>query len=120
MNLGEWPFVVSILVAFTAVAALGRAAVRDMADHLDRRFSEAEIRRQEASGAWQERLQVRDRVCAEHRTELNALQRQLTDLKEHMADNYVSRQTWLEHVGSTNIKLDKLLDELRAHTIKAP
>lgn len=120
MDLGEWPFVISVLVAFTAAAALGRAAVRDMADHLDRRFIEAEARRQEASTAWQERLQIRDRVCGEHRGELVALQQQMTDLKEHLADNYVSRHTWMEHVGSTNIKLDKLLDELRAHTIKAP
>jgi uncharacterized protein YegJ (DUF2314 family) len=118
VNLGEWPLVISVIGAFIATATLARAAVRDMADHLDRRFIEAEARRQEASAAWQERLQIRDRVAVEHRGEVLALQQQMTDLKEHIADNYVSRHTWMEHVGSTNIKLDKLLDELRAHTTK--
>lgn len=124
--MNEWPIVLSALGAIVAVGGLVRLFARDIIDHIDKRFTEAETRRQEQSAVWSERLAVRDSRLAElasglkgahgeHpqiREQIAAVDRRVDDVLTHVRERYVSRETYLEAEGRTMIKLDKILDRL--------
>jgi chromosome segregation ATPase len=117
--LAEWTLALSALGTVLAVAGMARLVMRDLIEHIDRRFGEADARRQEAGNVWAERLAVRDAAIARLTSELveskgehGGLHQRIDAIRAELADGYVSRETWLEHVGSINIKLDKLKTEL--------
>jgi hypothetical protein len=117
------------LVAVGQVIALGVLVLgigQTWSRHLDRRFEEMDRVRQVASEHWDERFDLRDRLIDELTTrindnltdhallrkELTRLQRELNDLRVRVAQDYVTRETYLETVAGVHIKLDKLADRL--------
>jgi len=91
----------------------------DLHTDLDRRFAAAEAHRVEASSAyrvsWDSRHQMLTERVSAQAAEIADLRRQHEDDRRDLVDGYVSRATWIEHIGTTNIKLDKLLETLRSH-----
>ncbi len=135
--MGAWTLAVSVLAAGAGLGYLIQGTIRQiidrmdsqserLMDHVDQRFSESEGRRAEQTALWAERLSERDRrmdeitsrmqeAQREHpqiRTEIAALARRVDDQREHIAANFVPRETWLEHVGGISIKLDRLKTEI--------
>jgi len=127
--------IVALIACATALAAFGHRLVvqfmaridclgHDLRGDLDRRFAEAETHRVESSAAYRAAWDARHSALTERlmaqKEEIGQLRRQHDEDRRALVDNYVSRDTWVEHIGATNIKLDKLLEELRQHIVRTP
>lgn len=124
--------IATLIACATALAVFGHRIVVQLIGRVDAmsvslrsdmagRFDEAERHRVESSegyrAAWDARHQtLADRMHSQER-EIADLRRQHEDDRRALVDGYVSRATWLEHVGTTNIKLDRLLEALHQHII---
>jgi hypothetical protein len=131
---GEWALAATVAAAVVALLTLGHRVVSQLLARIDgmgallahdmaARFDSAEKYRAEAAVGYRAACDERHRMVGERiraqAEEIQELRREHREHRAQIADGYVSRATWLEHVGSTNIKLDKLLDELRGHIGKA-
>lgn len=124
--MSEWGLLIAAVAAFVALVALIQRTMEQITTLIDRRFQDAEVRRQEASVVWAERLATRDDAISRLVEELAAsnreahamqgridrVRRELVQHREEIAAGFVSRSTWLEHVGAINIKLDKLAERI--------
>lgn len=122
----DWGLALSALGTIAALGMLVRASIRDLSDHLDRRFAEAESRRAEASASWGARLADRDRTIerlafdlreavGEHRgiyETIDAVRLMVETERRTVADNYVTRETFLEATGAIRVTLEKLSERL--------
>ena len=93
------------LVVFAVWALLKRlfdSQERRIAD----RFKYAEAAREQATKHWDQMFSVAQATHESHRTEIARVEREMLHYKTYVAENYVDRGAWLEHVGSMNHKLD--------------
>ena len=124
--MSDWGLALSALGTIVALGALLRSSVRDLSDHLDRRFQEAEARRAEAAAAWSARMADRDssitrltadlrEAAGEHRDihgAIDAVRLGLDAHRSHTADTYVSREQFLEATGAIRLTLEKLSERM--------
>jgi hypothetical protein len=132
--MSEWALAISVLAAAVGVGVLIQRVMAQVVGIIDSRFDDAEKRRREAMELWQERLLVRDHTIDrivdqlkaavdehrefrdEHREFRDSVATMNTALAEHrrsIAEQYVSRETWLEEAGSVRIKLEKIYERLQ-------
>jgi hypothetical protein len=127
----QLPLIASILASAAACLALGHRVVVQLMARIDglaatlraemaSQFETAERNRQENAGAYRAAWDARHEAL-HHRVEelhhnLQALRGQFDDERKAVADAYVARETWLEHVGGLNIRLDRLAKLIREHT----
>ena len=56
-SLGEWPFVISVIMAVIATASFVRMGFRDVLEHIDNKFKDAEETHKREALAFREMLQ---------------------------------------------------------------
>jgi len=128
--MNEWSLVFAGVGAITALGVLGHRIIAQILGRIDAmslslnnyvgtRFEQAEVRRQEASSAWQDRLNLRDEALNRLLGRLEALASDQHALRERvallpgeMAERFIARETYLEGEGRTFIKLEKILERI--------
>ena len=121
-----WQLLIALVAQFASIGGLMLITLQSLNKHIDRRFSEAEERRVEATQHWQQRLTDRDlintalthRVDASHaehadiRDNLRALNTELAAVRTELAEDYVRRDYFMTVAGRLNITLDKIHERL--------
>lgn len=90
---------------------------------VDERTQAGNELRQASTASWQERhqqqmalVEVRDQTLKIEidrlRADVTRLEAGYVAMQTHLAETYVSREIWLEHIGAVNTKLDNLARRL--------
>ncbi|CAK0765999.1 hypothetical protein CCP3SC15_330006 [Gammaproteobacteria bacterium] len=79
---------------------------------LDSRFEAQEAARKESAQHWERHFESITGSNNELRKEITRLELDFTQFQARVAKDYVSRETWVEHVGAVNIKLDRICERV--------
>lgn len=97
-----------VAVGIGALWIILNAMLRQHERRIDERFAASEQSRQEATKHWEDLFAAYGRANDSLRDDIERIERELLEYKAEVAQTYVDKGAWMEHIGAMTHKLDTI------------